>query len=296
MPVPSTGQIRAAVRQALDEDLAAGDVTTAALFPRPIPARGTVTAHQPLVLAGTVLAREVFRAVDPRVRVVRGLTDGTSVKSGQAVLTVLGDARSLLMAERVALNFLQHLLGIATLTRQFCQAVRGSHATILETRKTVPGLRALQKWAVTLGGGQNHRYSLGDGILIKDNHLLLLQRRRIGIAQACLLARKNAPPGLPVTVEAQTLSQVRDALKGTPDVILLDNMSPALVRKAVSLIHGRALVEVSGGITLRNVRAMSAAGADRISIGALTHSAPAANLSMDILPLVRSRAPRQRGR
>lgn len=296
MPVPSTGQIRAAVRQALDEDLAAGDVTTAALFPRPIPARGTVTVHQPLVLAGMALAREVFRAVDPRVRVVRGLTDGTSVKSGQTVLTVLGDARSLLMAERVALNFLQHLSGIATLTRQFCQAVRGSHATILETRKTVPGLRALQKWAVTLGGGQNHRYSLGDGILIKDNHLLLLQRRRIGIAQACILARKNAPPGLQVTVEAQTLAQVRDALKGTPDVILLDNMSPALVRKAVSLIHGRALVEVSGGITLRNVRAMSAAGADRISIGALTHSAPAANLSMDILPLVRSRAPRQRGR
>jgi nicotinate-nucleotide pyrophosphorylase (carboxylating) len=296
MSIPSTEQIRTAVRRALEEDLAWGDVTTAALFPAPLPARGIVTAHQTLVLAGMAVAREVFTAVDPGIRVVRALKDGTPVKKGQAVLTVQGDARSLLMAERVALNFLQHLSGIATLTGQFCHAVRGSRATILDTRKTAPGLRALQKWAVMLGGGQNHRRSLGDGILIKDNHLLLLQGQRVGIAQACILARKHAPSGLQVTVEAQTLAQVREALQGTPDVILLDNMPPALVRKAVSLIHGRALVEVSGGITLRNVRAMSAAGADRISIGALTHSAPAADLSMDILPLRLPGQPRKQGR
>lgn len=296
MSVPSTEQIRTAVRRALDEDLAWGDVTTAALFPAPIPARGTVTAHQKLVLAGMAVAREVFTAVDPKVRIIRALEDGTSAKKGQAVLTVAGDARSLLMAERVALNFLQHLSGIATMTGQFCRAVRGSRATILDTRKTTPGLRTLQKWAVRLGGGQNHRHSLGDGILIKDNHLLLLQGRHIGIAQACLLARQHAPHGLRISVEVQTLEQTREALRGEADVILLDNMTPSLVRKAVALIHGRALTEVSGGITLQNVREMAEAGADFISIGALTHSAPAADLSMDILPLRLPGQPRKQGR
>lgn len=296
MSVPSTEQIRTAVRRALDEDLAWGDVTTAALFPAPIPARGIVTAHQTLVLAGMAVAREVFTAVDPKVRIIRALEDGTPAKKGQAVLTVQGDARSLLMAERVALNFLQHLSGIATVTGQFCRAVRGSRATILDTRKTTPGLRTLQKWAVRLGGGQNHRHSLGDGILIKDNHLLLLQGRHIGIAQACLLARRHAPHGLRISVEVQTLEQTREALRGEADVILLDNMTPPLVRKAVALIHGRALTEVSGGITLQNVRQMAEAGADFISIGALTHSAPAADLSMDILPLRFPGQPRKQGR
>ncbi len=296
MPVPSTEQIRTAVRRALDEDLAWGDVTTAALFPAPIPARGIVPAHQTLVLAGMAVAREVFTAVDPKVRIIRALEDGTPAKKGQAVLTVQGDARSLLMAERVALNFLQHLSGIATVTGQFCRAVRGSRATILDTRKTTPGLRTLQKWAVRLGGGQNHRHSLGDGILIKDNHLLLLQGRHIGIAQACLLARQHAPHGLRISVEVQTLEQTREALRGEADVILLDNMTPPLVRKAVALIHGRALTEVSGGITLQNVREMAEAGADFISIGALTHSAPAADLSMDILPLRLPGQPRKQGR
>lgn len=296
MSVPAAEQIRTAIRRALDEDLAWGDVTTAALFPAPIPARGTVTAHQKLVLAGMAVAREVFTAVDPKVRIIRALEDGTQAKKGQGVLTVAGDARSLLMAERVALNFLQHLSGIATLTGQFCRAVRGSRATILDTRKTTPGLRTLQKWAVRLGGGQNHRHSLGDGILIKDNHLLLLQGRHIGIAQACLLARQHAPHGLRISVEVQTLDQTREALRGEADVILLDNMTPPLVRKAVALIHGRALTEVSGGITLQNVREMAEAGADFISIGALTHSAPAADLSMDILPLRLPGQPRKQGR
>ena len=296
MSVPAAEQIRTAIRRALDEDLAWGDVTSAALFPAPVPARGTVTAHQKLVLAGMAVAREVFTAVDPKVRIIRALEDGTQAKKGQVVLTVAGDARSLLMAERVALNFLQHLSGIATLTGQFCRAVRGSRATILDTRKTTPGLRTLQKWAVRLGGGQNHRHSLGDGILIKDNHLLLLQGRHIGIAQACLLARQHAPHGLRISVEVQTLEQTREALRGEADVILLDNMTPPLVRKAVALIHGRALTEVSGGITLQNVREMAEAGADFISIGALTHSAPAADLSMDILPLRLPRQPRKQGR
>ncbi len=296
MSSPSTEQIRTAVRRALEEDLAWGDVTTATLFPAPIQARGTVTAHQTLVLAGMAVAREVFTAVDPKVRIVRAREDGAPAKKGQAVLTVQGDARSLLMAERVALNFLQHLSGIATVTDRLCRAVRGSRATILDTRKTTPGLRTLQKWAVRLGGGQNHRHSLGDGILVKDNHLLLLQGRHIGIAEACLLARQHAPHGLRISVEVQTLEQTGEALRGEADVILLDNMTPPLVRKAVALIHGRALTEVSGGITLQNAREMAEAGADFISIGALTHSAPAADLSMDILPLRPPRKPRTQGR
>lgn len=295
MRPPSADQIQAAVRLALDEDLAAGDVTTAALFPDPVPARGTVTAHQPLILAGIAVAQAVFTGVDPELRVVHALGDGAKAKKGQVVLTVLGDARSLLMAERVALNFLQHLSGIATLTGRFCRAVRGSHATILDTRKTTPGLRLLQKWAVALGGGQNHRQSLGDGILIKDNHLLLLRGRHIGIAQACQMAREQAPHGHHIIVEAQTLQEVREAVQGAADVILLDNMPPSLVRKAVALIHGRALVEVSGGITLHNVREMAEAGADRISIGAVTHSAPAADLSMDIAPLPYRQTSRKHG-
>lgn len=295
MRPPSADQIQAAVRLALDEDLAAGDVTTVSLFPDPIPARGTVTAHQPLILAGMAVAQAVFTGVDPNLRIIDALSDGARAKKGQVVLTVLGDARSLLMAERVALNFLQHLSGIATLTGRFCRAVRGSHATILDTRKTTPGLRLLQKWAVALGGGQNHRQSLGDGILIKDNHLLLLQGRHLGIAQACQSARDQAPQGQSIIVETTSLQEVREALKGGADVILLDNMPPSLVQKAVALIHGRALVEVSGGITLHNVREMAEAGADRISIGALTHSAPAADLSMDIAPLSHRQTSRKRG-
>jgi len=186
------------------------------------------------------------------------------------------------MAERVSLNFLQHLSGIATLTARFCQAVRGYRVKILDTRKTTPGLRALEKWAVRLGGGRNHRHSLSDGILIKENHLALAGH---DVASACRLAREGAAHGLKIEVEAQTLDEVRAALDGQADIILLDNMDVPSIRTAVDLIKGRALVEVSGGVTLATVREIAAAGPDFISIGALTHSAPAANLSMDILPL-----------
>jgi nicotinate-nucleotide pyrophosphorylase (carboxylating) len=187
-----------------------------------------------------------------------------------------------LKAERVAVNFLQRLSGIATLTAQFCAAVRGYPAKILDTRKTTPGLRTLEKWAIRLGGGKNHRFSLGDGLLIKDNHLALLGSTGFNVAAACRLAHTAAPHGLRIEVEAKTIPEVKAALAGKADIILLDNMSPALVQKAVTLIKGRALVEVSGGITLQNVRDMAQAGADFISVGALTHSAPAANLSMDL--------------
>jgi nicotinate-nucleotide pyrophosphorylase (carboxylating) len=282
MSAPNLQTIRKAVHLALDEDLDHGDVTTSALFPRPIQARAAIVAHQTMTVAGVAVAREVFLAVDPALRITRTIKDGTSVKPDTQVIVVQGDARSLLMAERVAVNFLQQLSGIATLTAEFCAGVRGYPTTILDTRKTTPGLRSLEKWAVQLGGGKNHRFSLGDGVLIKDNHLAVLRSTGIDVAGACRLARAGAPHGLRIEVEAKSLQEVKEALAGKADIILLDNMSAARVRRAVALIKKRALVEVSGGMTLRTVAEMAQAGADFISVGALTHSAPAANLSMDL--------------
>lgn len=289
MHLPPNQEIRAAVRLALSEDLALGDATTTALFPKSIRAKGTIVAHQPLVVAGIAVARDVFAQIDPAIRIIRAAEDGSKTETNGIVFVVEGDARSLLMAERVALNFLQRLSGIATLTARFCQATTGYPTRILDTRKTTPGLRALEKWAVRLGGGMNHRHSLGDGILIKDNHVALLRARGQSVTDACRLARERGPHGLRIIVEAQSLPQVREALTGSADVILLDNMAPAQVREAVGAIKGRALIEVSGGITLDLAGEMAASGADYLSIGALTHSAPAANLSMDIVACERSR-------
>lgn len=286
---PPIQKIRDAVRLALAEDVALGDATTAALFPNTTGARGTIVAHQSLIVAGMAVAREVCAQIDPAIRIIRAADDGRKIENNTVVLMVEGDARSLLMVERVLLNFLQRLSGIATLTALFRQATKGYPTRILDTRKTTPGLRALEKWAVRLGGGLNHRHSLGDGILIKDNHLALLRAQGRSVTDACRLARERGPHGLRIIVEAQSLAQVREALTGKADVILLDNMTPAQVRQAAGVIKGRALVEVSGGITLEIAGEMAAAGADYLSIGALTHSAPAANLSMDIVATTRSR-------
>jgi len=279
--IPHT-QLRAVVQAALAEDLAHGDVTTSALFPRSIQARAAIVAHQPITVAGVAVAREVFLAVDPSLRIVKSINDGATVKPDAEVIVIRGDVRSLLMAERVAVNFLQRLSGIATLTAKFCAAVRNTGTAVLDTRKTTPGLRALEKWAVHLGGGRNHRFSLGDGVLIKDNHLAVLRSTGIDVAGACRLARAGAPHGLRIEVEAKSLQEVKEALAGKADIILLDNMSPALVQQAVALIKKRALVEVSGGITLQTVADMAQAGVDFISVGALTHSAPAVDLSLDL--------------
>lgn len=276
--------IRRVVRLGLEEDLADGDITTSALISSPTPARAHIVAQQPLVVAGLAAAVQTFLAVDPSLRLSVSRQDGEEATEGDSLLQIDGDGRSILQAERVALNFLQHLSGIATLTQKFCRAVRGFPVTILDTRKTLPGWRALQKWAVALGGGANHRRSLGDGMLIKDNHLALLKQRTQAVRLACDRANAHAPSTMPIIVEVESLSDVRQALQGQADIILLDNMSPAMVRRAVKLINGRALVEVSGGITLKNVRAMAAAGPDRISIGALTHSAPAVNVSLVLKP------------
>ena len=278
--------VRDSVARALAEDLSAGDVTTQALFPEAVPAVGTIVAEERdgLVVAGLAVAVEVFRQVDSALACTPTVADGDRILHGTTVLTITGDGRSLLKGERVALNFLQRLSGIATLTAKFCAAVKGCNVKIVDTRKTTPGLRTLEKWAVTLGGGHNHRFGLGDGILIKDNHLALA---RGDVARACRLVlerAKRAPHGLKIEVEVRTLDEAQAALDGGADIILLDNMDAPSIRKAVELIKGRAATEASGGVTLANVRGIAEAGPDYISVGALTHSAPAASLSMDIVP------------
>ena len=288
---PPVADIRRAVRLALQEDLPFGDVTTAALFPSPAPALARIVAQESLMVAGLAAAVRTFQAVDASLVFSVHRQDGERANDGDCLLQIEGDGRSILKAERVALNFLQHLSGVATLTRRFCDAVRGYSVTILDTRKTIPGLRALQKWAVLLGGGTNHRQSLSHGILIKDNHLALLKHTTTPVRTACRRAKANAPHTENIIVEVESLAGVRHALVGRADVILLDNMTPATVSQAIRLIKGRALVEVSGGITLKNVRAMAAAGPDRISIGALTHSVPAVTLSLVLEPLNRLRGP-----
>jgi nicotinate-nucleotide pyrophosphorylase (carboxylating) len=291
MPELPAADIRRAVRLALEEDLGQGDVTTSALFPSAVPARARIVAQQPLVVAGMAAAVQTFLAVDASLTLTVLKKDGAQALNRETLLRIEGDGRSILMAERVALNFLQQLSGIATLTQRFCQAVDGRVA-ILDTRKTIPGWRSIQKWAVALGGGTNHRRSLADGILIKDNHLKLLRHKQ-AVLQSCTLARQRGPAGMPVIVEAESLKEVAQAVEGQADIILLDNMTPAMVKKAIKFIDGRALVEVSGGITLDNVRAMAAAKPDRISIGALTHSAPAATITLELERAVQSRQKRR---
>ncbi|RMH07561.1 MAG: carboxylating nicotinate-nucleotide diphosphorylase [Nitrospirae bacterium] len=274
-----------AVQDALQEDLPAGDITTELLFPNDWTAEASIVAKTACVVAGLQVARAVFTRLDNSVSFLAHHPDGASVKEGTRVATVTGRVKPLLMAERTALNFLQRLSGIATLTAQCRQAVRGYPVAILDTRKTTPGLRILEKWAVSLGGGVNHRCSLSDGILIKDTHLAFLTARGQTLRQICQLAKEKAPHRFRVEVEVETLEQVQQALEAGVESILLDNMSPAVVREAVQLVKGRAYVEVSGGITLANIREMAQAGVNAISVGALTHSAPFIDFAMEGTPL-----------
>jgi nicotinate-nucleotide pyrophosphorylase (carboxylating) len=264
------------VRRAIAEDLGAGDITTEAIVPDDVQARGVLLAKSRCVLAGLDVAREVFGQIDAAAVFEGVKTDGDACAPGDTCANVSGRAASLLAAERTALNFLQHLSGIATLTRRFVDAAAG-RVTILDTRKSVPTYRALAKYAVRCGGGSNHRVGLHDGVLIKDNHI----RVAGGIVEAVRRARARRP-GLPIEVETQSLTDVDDALQANADVIMLDNLSDTLVRHAVSRIAGRARVEISGGITLERLPVLAGLGADCVSVGALTHSAPAADLSLEI--------------
>jgi len=268
------------VERALKEDLGSGDVTTRLLFPKAIKAEAVIRAKQEAILAGLPMAEAVFKKVDSKLKFKSLAQEGDRVQSGTEIAHIVGDGRSLLKGERVALNFLQRLSGIASLTAQFVEMVRGTKATILDTRKTTPGLRELEKYAVRLGGGRNHRMNLSDGILIKDNHIALAG----SLKRAVQMTHRKPPRGLKVEVEATNLKEVEDALSAKVDIILLDNMTIPQLKEAVSLINGRALTEVSGGVQLNIVREIAAAGVDFISIGALTHSASAVDLSMDITP------------
>ena len=267
------------VRRALDEDLgAAGDITTDATVPAGALARGEFLVKAECVLAGLDVALETFRILEPGVQVVVRKRDGERCAAGDVVAEVVGTARTLLVAERTALNFLQRLSGIATQASRFVAAA-GGHIVILDTRKTTPGLRVLEKYAVRAGGATNHRVGLFDAILIKDNHIRLAG----GVAAAVEKARARQP-GLAIEVEAERLDQVDEALTAGADVILVDNMSTADIRESVCRARGRAKIEISGGVTLERLPELAATGADYVSAGALTHSAPAIDISFEIEP------------
>jgi nicotinate-nucleotide pyrophosphorylase (carboxylating) len=260
------------IELALQEDLGAGDWTTDSLIPPDHQSRGAILAQAEGILCGVEIAKWVFQRLDSAMRFADALTDGARLAPDVRVLTIEGNTRALLKAERTALNFLQHLSGIATRTRQFVDAVAGTGAQIVDTRKTTPALRLLEKYAVRVGGGRNHRVGLYDGILIKDNHLAALGG---DIAEAVRRARQHAHHLLAVEVECTTLEQVKQAVAAGADSILLDNMPLETLREAVRLAKGRVrFLEASGGITLETVRAVAETGVDYISVGALTHSAP----------------------
>jgi len=271
-------QVRKIVQRALAEDIGSGDITTAALVNKTQQGKGMLLAKAEGIIAGLPVAKETFFTLDPAVEFSAKVKDGAKVKPGTELATTNGKMASLLTAERVALNFLMHLSGIATLTGQFVAAVKGTKARIVDTRKTSPGLRLLEKYAVRMGGGQNHRFGLDDGILIKDNHIAAAG----GIAKAVALAQTSRHHLLKIEVECATLKQVKEAIAAEAEAILLDNMDLATLAKAVDLVGGRAICEASGRISLENVGLVAETGVDLISIGRLTHSAPALDLSLEI--------------
>lgn len=272
------GEYRDLVRRALAEDLSGGDITTDAIFGKEDRARGTFLIKSPCTIAGLEVALETFRQLDPRVEAQWHVHDGDVCEAGVTIGQLAGSARALLSGERTALNLLQHLSGIATMARQFVEASRGA-ITILDTRKTTPTLRALEKYAVRMGGATNHRMSLNDGVMIKDNHI------RVGGGIATAVAHVRASGAKPVIeVEVETLAQVDQALEAGADILLLDNMTTDDIREAVRRCRGRAQTEISGGVTLARIPELAATGADFVSVGALTHSAPAVDISFDIQP------------
>jgi len=309
----SEAEVEEIVDRALAEDLGWGDVTTEALKLGDQRGTGSIVVKEKGVLAGINIAEKVFRRVDPESKVDIYLGDGSKVKPGNVVAKVEGEIASILKAERVALNFLQRLSGIASETNRYVEAVEGLPVRIMDTRKTTPGLRLLEKYAVRVGGGENHRMNLGDGILIKDNHLAALRSRGLSLKEIVAKARENAPLSLraaprsslreaeaarrsrgrqrrstlearqtQIEVEVKTLQEAVEAAEAGADIIMLDNMSLEDMRKAVKAIQGRALIEASGGITLDKVQAIAETGVDFISVGALTHSARALDISLEL--------------
>jgi nicotinate-nucleotide pyrophosphorylase (carboxylating) len=269
------------VETALTEDLGSGDLTTDNLVPTGAMARAAVSYRTDGVVCGLQVLEAVFRAIDEKVRVERLVPEGAHVNRGTTVAVVRGSARSILKGERVALNFIQRMGAIATATARYVAAVDGLPVHVIDTRKTTPGLRLLERHAVRVGGGRNHRFNLSDGILVKDNHLVALRNQGIGTVQALRMLRDRIPHMVRIEVEVDHIDQIPDMLEAGVDAILFDNFTPEQVRDAVRLIGGRAITEVSGGVRLETVRAYAEAGADLVSSGALTHSTPALDIGID---------------
>jgi nicotinate-nucleotide pyrophosphorylase (carboxylating) len=278
-PLPRT-MFEPMIRRALDEDLGlAGDVTSAAVIPSDHRSEVVACARQPGCIAGLDCAELACALVDPAITVTRHVNDGDSVASGTPIATFRGPSRSLLIAERTALNFMGHLSGIASVTADLVRRVEGTHASIACTRKTTPGLRALEKYAVRAGGGMNHRYSLSDAVLIKDNHIAIAG----GVGTALTSAKQTVGDMIKIEIEVDTLAQLEQVLEIGADAVLLDNMTPATLREAVGMIGGRAIAEASGGITPDSVRAVAETGVDLISMGWITHSAPCLDIGLDFV-------------
>jgi len=274
-------EIRRAVANALAEDIGSGDVTSLATVPANATFTVVMRAREPLVVAGLAFAETAFKKLSPKIRVRRTAHDGQRAAPNGVLLKISGPARAILSAERVALNFVQRLSGVATLTACYVSAVKGTRAQILDTRKTTPGWRRFEKYAITCGGGCNHRIGLYDMVLIKDNHLAALRDVKPNAVAAAVARARKRFPKLKVEAEADTLGQVRQAVEAGADIILLDNMTPAQLHKAVKLVAGRAETEASGGVNLKTVRGIAQTGVDYISVGALTHSARAVDIGLD---------------
>jgi nicotinate-nucleotide pyrophosphorylase (carboxylating) len=270
------------VERALDEDLAGGDITTTPLIPPHTKGRASFMVKAKGILAGIDIARLIFMKVDPFLKFSILIRDGSRVNPGDIIAIVEGNVHGILKGERTALNFLQHLSGIASQTSLYVEAVQGLPVKILDTRKTVPGLRMLEKYAVAMGGGINHRLNLGDMVLIKDNHIAILRRQGFSIADIVRKARNNTPQGIKIEIETASQHEALEAADAGADVVMLDNMSPEEIRQAVYSIGHKAIVEASGGVNLNSIRAIAETGVDWISVGALTHSASALDISMKL--------------
>jgi len=277
----TSAEIRQAVRAALAEDLGGGDATTLATVPASSRSVAFMNAREPLTVAGLRFAELAFRELSSKIQVKRFVRDGQRVKAGAPLLKISGSSRALLSSERVALNYVQRLSGVATATAQFVDAVKGTRARILDTRKTTPGWRRFEKYAVTCGGGKNLRIGLYDMVLIKDNHLVALQNEKPNAIAAAVARAREKYQKLKVEVETDTLKQVAQAVAAGADIILLDNMTLAQLRQAVRIVGGRAKTEASGGVNLKTVRGIARTGVDLISVGAITHSARAVDIGLD---------------
>ena len=278
----SEREIDSIIDIALNEDTGHGDVTSESLIPVELTGKAILLVKEKGILAGMDVARRVFQKIDPLLKIEIIIEDGKAIAPRDVVGVISGSVLSILKAERVALNFLQRLSGIASLTSRYVAEVRGTRARIYDTRKTTPGMRSLEKYAVRVGGGKNHRQHLGDAILIKDNHIAVLRATGMTLKEIISKARANAPAGIVLEVEVTNPEEARDALEAGADMILLDNMSPEVMQEVVEMAAGQIELEASGGITLENVRQVAMTGVNRVSIGALTHSFTALDISLEI--------------